>query len=250
MLVMGLAFAAVAGGEACDRAGQRVLGRPFGQTGIFLPAVAALELFIASSRVHYSIVLLTVGAFYAVLAGLRRSMAYTVIAGVALTGSLWYLLQHTPGLGLLEHPQLWFVPPALAVLGAGHLNRRYLNEAQLKALHYGCLLAIYVSSTADIFLVGVARAPWLPLVLAGLSVAGVFVGLASRIRSFLMLGTGFLCLSLFTMIWHAATDLGWTWVWYVAGIALGVVIITIFALFERKRSEMSAWLDQLKTWAE
>ncbi|MBN2134085.1 MAG: hypothetical protein JW741_31570 [Sedimentisphaerales bacterium] len=32
------------------------------------------------------------------------------------------------------------------------------------------------------------------------------------VRSFLMLGTGFLFLSLLTMIWHAATNLGWTWV--------------------------------------
>jgi hypothetical protein len=250
ILIMVLAFGAVAGGEACDRYGQRVLCRPLGRTGVFLPVLAALELLIAASVVHYSVVLLSVGAFYAVLAALRRSITLGVLAGASLNGSLWYLLYHTQGLGLTEHPQLWLIPPALAVLVAGQLTRDRLAPAQLRTLHYGCLLAIYLSSTADIFLIGVAAAPWLPLVLAGLSVIGIFVGFASRIRSFLTLGTGFLCLSLLTMIWHAASNLGWTWVWYVAGIALGLAILIVFALFERKRAEMNAWVDQFKSWAE
>lgn len=250
LLVMSIAFAAVTAGEALDRWGQRIIGLPFSRTGTFLPLLAVLELFIHASRVHYSIVLLVVGAFYAVLSAIRRSAALSLAAAAAFNGSLWYLLHHTPGLGITHHPQLWFIPPALAVLAAGHLNRRRLNPAQLRAVHYGCLLAIYLSSTADIFLIGVARAPWLPLVLGALSVAGVFAGVASRIRSFLLCGTGFLCLSLLTMIWHAATNLGWTWVWYVAGIALGIAIITVFALFERKREEMRALVGQIKTWAE
>jgi hypothetical protein len=250
LLVLGLAFAAVAAGEVCERYGQRVLVRPFGRTGVFLPALALLELFIASSQVNYSVVLLTTGVLYAVLGALRRSIVYGVLAGLALNGSLWYLLQHVPGLGITQHPQLWFIPPSLAVLAAGHLNRARLTEEQRKATHYACLLGIYVSSTADVFLIGVAKAPWLPLVLMGLSVCGVFVGLASRVRSFLLLGTGFLCLSLLTMIWHAAVDLGWTWMWYVAGIVLGAVIIATFALFEKKRNEMNALLQQVKSWGD
>ena len=59
-------------------------------------------------------------------------------------------------------------------------------------MRYACLMIVYVSSTADVFLNGVATAPWLPLVLAGLSVIGVFVGLLLHIRRFLYLGTTFL----------------------------------------------------------
>jgi hypothetical protein len=250
LLLVGLGFASVAASEACTRYGQRVVGRPLGRTGLFLPVLASLELFISLSRVHYSVVLLTMGAFYGVLAAMRRSFVLAGLAVLCLNGSLWYLLQHTPGLGIAQHPQLWFIPPAFAVLAAGQLNRARLSPPQLRALHYGCLLVVYVSSTADVFLIGVAQAPWLPLILAALSIVGVFFGLATRARSFLMLGTAFLVLSLFTMIWHAATDLGWTWVWYVAGIVTGVIIITIFALFERKRAEMTAWVEQLRTWAD
>jgi hypothetical protein len=250
ILLVGLAFAATAAGEVFERRRLLVLARPLGRTGIFLPALTALDFFLAASRVHYSIVLVSAGMFYAVLAGLRRSPLIGLVAAFCINGSLWYLLHHTPGLGIARHPQLWFIPPALAVLAAGHLNRRALRAEHCTALHYGCLLTIYISSTADIFLVGVARAPWLPLVLGSLSVAGIFIGIGLRLRSFLQLGTGFLCLSLLTIIWHAAANLGWTWVWYVAGIALGVTIIAVFALFEKKKNEMNALLQNLRQWAE
>ena len=69
-------------------------------------------------------------------------------------------------------------------------------------------MIIYVSSTADIFINGVAEAPWLPLVLAGLSIAGIFAGILLRVRAFLYLGTSFLVLALLTIIWYAAVDLG------------------------------------------
>jgi hypothetical protein len=244
ILILGLACAALAVGQTCTRRGLAVIGRPLERTGVALPLVALLEVFIAASRVHYSLVLLTAGALYAVLAAMRRSLPLGGLAALTLNGSLWYLLHHTPGLGLTRHPQLWFVPLALAVLAAGHLNRRRLAAGQYLALNYACLMTIYLSSTADIFLVGVARAPWLPLVLAALSIAGILAGIASRLRSFLMLGTGFLCLALLTMIWHAASNLGWTWAWYVSGIALGILIITLFALLEKKRGELIAWLEQ------
>jgi hypothetical protein len=250
ILLMALAFAATAAGEVFERRGVAVLARPLNRSGIFLPALAVVDFFLAASRVHYSVVLLTAGMFYAVLAGLRRSTLLGLVAAFCVNGSLWYLLHHTPGLGLARHPQLWFIPPAMAVLAAAHLSRRTLSEEARTTIHYGCLLVIYLSSTADVFLVGVANAPWLPLVLGGLSVAGIFAGIGWRLRSFLQMGIGFLCLSLLTIIWHAAANLGWTWVWYVAGIALGVTIIAVFALFEKKKNEMTALLQNLRHWSE
>ena len=86
------------------------------------------------------------------------------------------------------------------------------------------------------------------LVLGGLSVAGLLMGIAFHVRSFLQLGTAFLGVSLLTIVWYAAEDLGWTWVWYVAGIALGAMIITLFALFEKKRTEMTAMLREMREW--
>jgi hypothetical protein len=51
-----------------------------------------------------------------------------------------------------------------------------------------------------------------------------------------------------TMIWHAAEDLGHTWVWYVSGIILGIGIITMFAIFEKRRNDILATLEKLRTW--
>jgi hypothetical protein len=69
-----------------------------------------------------------------------------------------------------------------------------------------------------------------------------------RVRAFLFLGTGFLLLALFAMIWHAAVDLEQTWLWAVTGILAGAMIITVFALFEKKRQEVLRLVEQLKEW--
>ena len=50
------------------------------------------------------------------------------------------------------------------------------------------------------------------------------------------------------MIWHASANLGWTWLWYVAGIALGLMIIVLFAVFEKRRGQMLQLLEGLKAW--
>lgn len=118
----------------------------------------------------------------------------------------------------------------------------------MTAIRYLSLVVIYVSSTADIFINGVAQSPWLPPILAGLSIAGVFCGIMFRIRAFLLLGSIFLLLAITTMIYYAAENFGWTWLWYVAGIITGALIIATFAVFEKKREEVLRVVDGLKDW--
>jgi hypothetical protein len=80
---------------------------------------------------------------------------------------------------------------------------------------------VHVSSTADIFIIDVGQAPWLPLVLAGFSILGILVGIWLPVRAFLLLGTPFLIVSLLTIIWYAAVDLHQTWLWWAMGIVTG-----------------------------
>jgi hypothetical protein len=54
--------------------------------------------------------------------------------------------------------------------------------------------------------------------------------------------------SLLTIVWHAAVDLQQTWLWYVVLIVVGVMIIAVFAMFERKRDEVLRVVERLKTW--
>jgi ABC-type Fe3+ transport system permease subunit len=50
------------------------------------------------------------------------------------------------------------------------------------------------------------------------------------------------------MIWHAAVDRSQTWVWYVSGIVLGVAILALFALFEKRRNDVPGIVDRIRGW--
>ena len=248
LAVMLIAFAGAGLSELFRRRRQFVLAEPLERTGAFLPLLPVFGFWAFASNVHYSGLMFAAGALYGALAIMRRSFGYGVFAAIAGNGGLWYFLHHIEGYGFLQHPQLWLIPIAACVLAAAHLNRDKLPPQQITTIRYLSLMLIYVSSTADIFITGVATSPWLPLVLAALSVAGVMLGILLRARAFLFLGSAFLLLALLTMIWHAAANLGWTWLWYLAGIVLGLSIIAVFALFEKKRREIFEALGRLKTW--
>jgi cell division protein FtsW (lipid II flippase) len=70
-----------------------------------------------------------------------------------------------------------------------------------------------------------------------------------RVRAFLFLGATFLLVAVLTMIWYASVNLGWTWLWYVAGIVTGALIIFTFALFEKKRVEVLRVVEDLRGWS-
>jgi len=249
IVVMAIAFAGVGLAEVFRRRKTNVLAEPLERTGAFLPLLPVFGFWMNDdTEVHYSLLLLAVGLLYSTLAVMRKSFGFGLLAALAANGGLWYFLGSQEGYGWLEHPQLWLIPPALCVLIAAHLNRSRLTVEQMTAYRYSAATVIYVASTADVFLNGVAEAPWLPLVLAALAIAGIFAGIALRVRAFLFLGTAFLLLALMTIIWHAAYDLEQTWIFYVAGIVAGVLIIALFAVFEKKRQEILAVMEKLREW--
>jgi hypothetical protein len=248
-IVMFVAFAGVGVSEVFRRQNRLVLAEPLERTGTFMPILPVLGFWAIPSEGHFSLVLLTAGCVYSALSVLRRSFAFGLIAALAANGGLWYYLQHVEGFGLLDHPQLWLIPFAVCVLGAAYLNRENLIPDQMTTIRYLASITIYVSSTADIFLNGVAEAPWLPVVLAGLSVAGIFMGILLRVRAFLFLGTGFLVLAMLTIVWHAAVDLQHTWLIWLTVVIAGVLVLGVFAVFEKKRQEVLRVVDQLRQWS-
>src|SRR5205807_9904209 len=115
-------------------------------------------------------------------------------------------------------------------------------------LRYTGLGLLYLSSTADMFIAGLGKSLWMPLILMVLSILGVLAGILLRVRAYLFLGIGFLFLVIFSMIWHAAVDLSQTWVWWASGIVLGVAILTLFAVFEKRRNDVLLVVEQIKQW--
>ena len=198
-------------------------------------------------RWHASIWFL-MALLYLVVALTRRSSRIALAAAVVANFGLWVLFGNDDKLTFMLHPQLWLIPVGLIVLAAEQINRSRLQPAQALALRYAGLLLVYLSSTADLFITGLGSGPALPIVLALLSVAGVLLGILLRVRAFLLLGVAFLFLDVFSQIWHAAVDRSQTWVWWASGIVLGAVILTLFALFEKRRNDVLTMLDDLKRW--
>ncbi|HXQ72999.1 MAG TPA: hypothetical protein VN844_21045, partial [Pyrinomonadaceae bacterium] len=248
LAVMVIAYLGVVTSESLRRRKLLVLAQPLERTGVFLPLLPVLGFWLASSEVDFSLLLFVIGGLYGLLSILRRSFVFGLLAAVAGNGGLWYILHRTDDYQFLQHPQLWLIPIALSALLAAYLNEKDLSDDQMAGIRYLSLVAIYVSSTADIFINGVANSPWLPLILGSFSLAGVFAGIIFRIRGLLLLGSVFLLLSIVTMIWYASANLGWTWLWYVAGIVTGATIIFMFAVFEKKRSEVLRLVEDLKEW--
>lgn len=248
LVVMAIAYLGVGFAELFRRRQQQVLAEPLQNTGALLPVLPVIGYWASGSSVDYSLLLLCVGLLYAGLSIARRSFGFGLLAALAANGGLWFFLGQQDDWGFLTHPQVWLIPPALCILAAAYLNRRQLSEHQMTAIRYFTSMAIYLSSTADIFIIGVGDAPWLPLVLAALSIAGILGGIMLRVRAFLFLGTGFLVLALFTIIWYAAVDRHQTWIWSASGIILGILILALFAMFEKKRQDVLDVVERLKQW--
>ena len=247
-ILMLIAYTGVLVGESLRRQDWKVVAQPLLTTGAFLPLLPILGFWIAESEVDYSALLVVAGGLYALLSLLRRSFRFGVIAAALANASLWYYLQRTDDYQFLQHPQLWLIPVAICVLLAAHLNEDDFTDDQLASTRYLALATIYLSSTADIVINGVANSPWLPLILGGLSLAGIFGGILLKIRGMLVLGSTFLLFAILTMILYASENLGWTWLWYVAGIVTGATIIFMFAVFEKKRNEVLRLVEGLKEW--
>jgi hypothetical protein len=251
-----------------------VLAEPLQRTGVFLPLIPLLAFWAKppAALLHfadanapglrpmlgyleklpqhfnsYAFLWLLVCGLYGLVSLTRRSFVFAVLAALAANFALWSLLTHH-GIAFLLHPQCWLIPPALIVLAAEHVNRERLRPDVSAGLRYLGISLIYVSSTADLFLAGLGNSIVLPIVLAVLSLAGVLLGILFRVRAFLFLGIGFLFLDVFTMIWYAAVDRYQTWVWWVSGIVLGAAILTLFAVFEKRRNDVLHLLEEIKTW--
>jgi hypothetical protein len=273
LVVMAIAFVGIGLSEFFKRSGLRILSLPLERTGVFMPLLPLLAFWVRPPQgLHdflvrsfpglqppleplmklepnfgrYAILWFSAGLLYSWLASIKKSFRFALVAALAANFGLWALF-YNADLSFFSHPQLWMIPLALILLASEHINRRELGPKKSNALRYLGLTMIYVSSTADMFLAW-GENSYLPLILAGLSVLGVFAGIMLRVTAFLYLGTSFLFVVVFSMIWHAAVDGHQMWLWWASGIALGAVIFALFAVFEKRREDVLRLIEDIKSW--
>jgi hypothetical protein len=278
LVVMTVAFVGAAVSELLSRRGLSVLAEPLLNTGVFLPLLpltaflvrdwlefrASLNAAGASvpglqplgrflerlpeTYATHALLWFLLGGLYAFVALAHRSRFFALLAALAANFGMWVIWAHHETLSFALHPQLWLIPLALIVLTAEHVNRDRLTSGQSAALRHLALSIIYAASTADMFIAGLGNSLVLPVVLAVLSVLGVLGGILLRVQAFLFQGLAFLVLDVFAQIWYAAVEREQPWVWWVSGILLGVAILALFAVFEKRRQEVISIVAEIKAW--
>jgi hypothetical protein len=175
-----VAFLGAGLGELFRREGRLVLADPLERTGAMLPLLPLLAAFWIEPKPGEDVVFLALtGALYATLSLLRSSAGFAALAALAFNGALWAVL------GRRDGPRPGRAPAALGDPAGRVRPGRRVPESRpprrgpdrddpLRRLA-GDLPVL----DADIVLTGVAQAPWLPLALAALAIAGIFAGLCS-----------------------------------------------------------------------
>ena len=247
-VAMGLAFAGVAFANLLKKRELTVLATPFFHTAAIIPVAASVIFWPVASEADPSLVMLMAGGIYLLIGTTRSSLLSGAIAILFANIALWLFYDRFDILSFVKHPQIWLIPPALSVLLASQWQREKLTKQQLTACRYMCVVVIYISSTAEIYISGVGTALWPPVILALLSVTGILVGMLLQVRAYLYLGSTFLLLAMITMVSHAQQRLEHVWPWWAFGIALGIAILVFFGLFEKKKNEMRAMAQRFNEW--
>jgi hypothetical protein len=86
------------------------------------------------------------------------------------------------------------------------------------------------------------------MVLLGLAVAGALVGIAMRVQSFAILGSAFTLVALLAMIRYAAQSIENSWPWWVFGISMGVALLVLRGVLEKKQAEVRLLVARLQQW--
>jgi hypothetical protein len=269
---MAVSFLGIGLAELFGRRGLTSLADPLQQTGLFLPLLPIVAYLIrplvAFTQLgdvvpglqpvfryvdrlpnHYgihSLLWFLLGSLYALVAIFRRATVYALAAALAANFGLWVLYANEPDWAFRVHPQLWLLPIGLILLAAEYVNRDRIPASTAAALRMSGLLTVYGSSSADLFIAGLGNSIILPVFLAVLSVVGVLAGILFRIRGYLFAGMAFLFLVVFSQIWHAAVDRQQTWVWWASGIVLGLLILGLFAVFEKRRAQVVHFVEDMR----
>jgi hypothetical protein len=247
-IAMAICFVGVGLSRLLEKRGLDVLGQPLFTTAAILPVLTAVAIFGIDSQANGALVMLIVGLAYLMISYTNHSIWSGAASLLFGNLALWMFCGRFPNFTFLEHPQIWLIPPAISVLIAARVFRNSLTSNQLATINYVAVTVIYVSSTSEVFISGLGDKLWPPMVLAFLAVLGIMTGILMQIRSFLYLGSLFLLIAMITMVAHAHQRFDHVWPWWTFGITLGIAILVVFGLFEKRKNDLKAIAGRLKQW--
>ncbi len=247
-IVMLLCFGGIGLSNWLEQRNLTVLGEPLFNTAALVPLAVAYGIWVVDSQADHSVVTLVVGLIYLLICYQHRSTISAVAAILFGNLALWLFYDKFSWLSFYVHPQLWLIPPAVSVLIAAQISKDKWTKSQLALIRYVCATTIYLASTSEIFISGLGTRLWPPMILALLSVGGIFAGILLQIRAYLYLGAVFLIMAMISMVSHAHRSLDHVWPWWVFGISLGIAILVMFGMFEKKKNDMRQVVHRLKQW--
>jgi hypothetical protein len=219
--------------------------RPLLNMAMLMPLAALATVPMQLKSPEASATLMATGLLYLLI---RRYSHQRLPAYLALLAFNVGLYLWIPGIVRQSHlVQIYVIPAALTLLMLLQLHRRELKPSVMMSTRLAAASSIYACAALDVFLLPDLKVFVLAL---GLSLAGVVLGIALRIRAFLYAGIAFMLLNVFGQLIRFYPDqaLGKAAVLMGAGMAiLGAMIwfnlkkIQIMQRIDLIRVELEAW---------
>ncbi|WP_445634250.1 DUF2157 domain-containing protein [Nostoc sp. DSM 114161] len=211
--------------------------RPWQQAAYVLPLIVLWQ----TALQVYAIALLLTAGYYIFLAKVGENIRFTYIS-VALVD--WALYRWFYSLYLRE--ALWYVTPfGLSLLYIAQVDTQLkLPESKIVRHSLRLLGSGLICGWAILFH---QNTPWIPGIF---SLIAIFAGLALRVRAFLYIGTATFLIT--TIYQSVIFSLQYSFLKWVVGLLVGILLIYIAANFETRRAQITFLIrntiDELRSW--
>jgi len=211
--------------------------RPWQQASYIIPLIILWETRLQT----YPITLVLAAGFYIFLAKVGENIRFTYVS-VALIN--WALYRWFDSLRLTD--PLWYVTPiGLSLLYVAQVDTQLKLPEYKAARHILRLLGSgLICGWAILFN---QNAAWIPGIF---SLIAIFAGLALRVRAFLYIGTATFLIT--TIYQSVIFSLQYSFLKWVVGLLVGILLIYIAANFETRRAQITSLIrsaiDEFQSW--
>ena len=231
--------------EIAGRGRRRLFALPAMATGLILPLVSVgLALWHGVIGEESLVVLFAAGTFYAATCARMRWKSAGYAAAVLYNAALW-VLWSLFGWHLASDPQFFLVPVGFSTILFAEANRRELGRNGVNAVRGAGLSLIYLALAVPIWQTA-SFAAWAAIL--GVSLIGIFAGIALRSQAFLWLGlSGFVLDVVYQLgkigMDHAAAK------WAIM-LGLGLTLFGFVALNEKKKlmATLRKYVEVVRAW--